>query len=244
MCTVTYIPQPGNAFILTSNRDEQISRNVSSTSIASISQHKTILFPKDPLSGGTWIAVSSQNRVACLLNGALVKHAHQPPYRKSRGLVMLDLFKYQHVHAFIEKYDLDQIEPFTLVIADSAKLFEFHWDGNKRHVKELDTEQPHIWSSVTLYDPDMIEDRQRWFNKWLKESTNKGPEEVIEFHHFGGQGNSHYGYVMNRDNKVQTLSITSIIKDDRSASMEHHDLINQTLSREHIEFYEANMESN
>ncbi|MBK9018424.1 MAG: NRDE family protein [Saprospiraceae bacterium] len=39
----------------------------------------SLIFPRDTAAGGTWIAASDTNRVACLLNGAFVKHKHQPP---------------------------------------------------------------------------------------------------------------------------------------------------------------------
>ncbi|MEO0339976.1 MAG: NRDE family protein, partial [Bacteroidota bacterium] len=89
MCTVTFIPQQGQDFILSSNRDEQASR--SPQGLSRIDQfQKELLFPRDTEAGGTWIAASNKDQVVCLLNGAFELHHRQPPYRKSRGIMVLE----------------------------------------------------------------------------------------------------------------------------------------------------------
>ena len=50
-----------------------------------------ILFPKDPAGGGSWIAVNETRMHGVLLNGAIRAHQPEAPYRKSRGLILLDL---------------------------------------------------------------------------------------------------------------------------------------------------------
>ena len=69
MCTVTYIPRGKNQFILTSNRDENHSRNTSLLETRLLGT-QPVSFPVDPISGGSWIAISQSNRVACILNAA------------------------------------------------------------------------------------------------------------------------------------------------------------------------------
>ncbi|MGL1516781.1 NRDE family protein, partial [Vibrio parahaemolyticus] len=49
-------------------------------------------FPKDPDGGGTWIALKENGDVAILLNGAFENHIPAYPYRRSRGLIFLDIF--------------------------------------------------------------------------------------------------------------------------------------------------------
>ena len=50
-----------------------------------------IIFPKDPKAGGTWYAIDEFGTILVLLNGADEKHKVQLPYRKSRGLIVLDI---------------------------------------------------------------------------------------------------------------------------------------------------------
>src|SRR5437773_862042 len=90
MCTVTFIPQGDTAFI-THNRDEKSSRAKAIAPKQYIINGYALLFPRDSAAGGTWIAVNESGAAAVLLNGGFVKHPYRPPYRKSRGLVFLDI---------------------------------------------------------------------------------------------------------------------------------------------------------
>ena len=55
MCTVTYIPTPEGC-IITSNRDEKITRERALSPQEYLIDGKKIIFPKDPKAGGTWVA--------------------------------------------------------------------------------------------------------------------------------------------------------------------------------------------
>src|SRR5688500_10833072 len=100
MCTVTFIPSKQGMF-LTSNRDEKNLRaSAVYPAVYEFSSGKTI-FPKDADAGGTWIAVHQNGNAIVLLNGGLFKHIPAPPYRKSRGLIVLDLIdSYEPYQAF------------------------------------------------------------------------------------------------------------------------------------------------
>jgi uncharacterized protein with NRDE domain len=47
--------------------------------------------PEDPKAGGTWYVVDENGTVLVLLNGAEEKHTIKLSYRKSRGLIVLDI---------------------------------------------------------------------------------------------------------------------------------------------------------
>ena len=129
-----------------------------------------ISFPRDPQAGGTWIASTDENYTLCLLNGAFKKHQWDPPYRLSRGLVLLDFFKYNDPNKFRTAYNFSDVEPFTLLIIGSVSnnsTEELRWDGQKIHHTELDPAKPFIKSSVTLYDDDTIRFKRDLFNKWV-----------------------------------------------------------------------------
>jgi uncharacterized protein with NRDE domain len=113
MCSVSYLPNPECGFILTSNRDESIHRQALQPQ-KYIYRDTEIVFPKDSQVLGSWIACSEHIAV-CLLNGAEEAHVHQPPYRKSRGGVLLDLLVEKNIHDFHENYNLIDIEPFLLI---------------------------------------------------------------------------------------------------------------------------------
>ena len=95
--------------MLTSNRDENAARSPQHLDREEIgpkgASGARLVFPRDTAAGGTWIAASDSNRVVCLLNGAFEKHHHRPPYRRSRGLMVLDFFRFATSVAFFEKYN-------------------------------------------------------------------------------------------------------------------------------------------
>lgn len=241
MCTVTYIPQAGNQFILTSNRDESAKR--SSQEIATQSNKGVdLIFPRDKTAGGTWIAVANTDRIVCLLNGAFDKHQHQPPYRKSRGIMVLEFFNYHNAPFFFKEYDFKGMEPFTMIILENEQLFEFRWDETKIHIVKLDRNRPHIWSSSTLYSDEIKKKRKEWFGNWQLENKFN-LEDIINFHKNAGEGNPEYDLVMNRNNIVQTVSITSIIKNHHRIELQYHDLIHSTFQQKEIKLQREFLES-
>jgi len=235
MCTVTYIPRGKNQFILTSNRDENHSRNTSLLETRLLGT-QPVSFPVDPISGGSWIAISQSNRVACILNGAFEKHHHNPPYKRSRGLILLDYFIAPGITQFIERHDFEGIEPFTMIIYEQDLLVELRWDGALKHTRNVSLNTPHIWSSSTLYDQSTRTKRVNWFEKWWKETQNPDINDLLQFHRHGGEPDATNGFVMNRNNKVQTLSITGIEKRRSTAILHHHNLINNTTIQRPIYF--------
>lgn len=227
MCTVTYLPLADGGFILTTNRDEQAARKSALPPGKYYLNDKSVFFPKDQQAGGTWIVTSHHQFTLCLLNGAYVKHERKENYKWSRGQVLLDFFHYNDVNLFAKEYDFDGIEPFTLIIVDEKEkldLYEMVWDGEKIHLDEKDAGKEIIWSSVTLYEPQVIEARKKWFVRWLEEHSPKRRNEIIDFHRFAGDGNPENNVLMNRNNKIKTVSITSVFKSNSVTTMEYFDL--------------------
>lgn len=223
MCTVTYIPSKDGAFI-TSSRDEQQGRPPALVPEGYTGQTGRLLYPKDTLAGGTWFAVHEKGTALVLLNGARQRHIPQPPYRKSRGLVLLELADNWQILSAFNCLNLKNIEPFTLILLEEGTLFECHWDGTGKTVKPLDATLPHIWSSVTLYDPPVISQRRQWFEQWLEGYPVPDPENVLQFHCFSGDGDPYHDVLMNRDGKVLTVSITSLHLTANHARMSYLDI--------------------
>lgn len=229
MCTVTLIPKENNDFILTSNRDEAPNRKSLPLEFYKKNGAK-VLFPMDELSGGTWIGLSEKNRVVCVLNGGFAKHGFRESYRKSRGVVTLNFLESENITATIQTYNLDDIEPFTMVIVDwntVLKFYELVWDGKVKHFKELPLE-PKIWSSTTLYTDTMKAERFQWFEDF-KSKNSLNAQSLLKFHKTTETGNKDYGVVMNRG-FVKTTSITQIEKFSESLEMCCESLQDNTIS--------------
>ncbi len=228
MCTVTYVPIK-KEYYLTSNRDESALRGEVEWPSLKKSSAYNLLYPRDKAGNGTWIAADDQNRVVCLLNGAFQRHVRKDHYRFSRGRVVLEIFTYSKIGDFYESYDLTDIEPFTLVIVWYGKLFEFKWDGNKKFMKNLDPNLPHIWSSVTLYNPEMIRLREQWFRHWLEKPGIINRDKILSFHQSEISDDPAINIKMKRQN-VQTLSVTSLFSTQEQMSAVYFDLINKEIS--------------
>lgn len=227
MCTVTIIPKGKNDFVLTSNRDEAPNRISLSPDFYTI-QNTKMLFPKDEFAGGTWIGVSEKKRLICLLNGAFIFHERKVDYRISRGVVVNDLLASDNVVESIKNYDLNNIEPFTLVIADwneTLHFYELVWDGEEKHIINLPLE-PKIWSSSTLYTKSMKEERNLWFSDFKKKNILTA-SSLLQFHEFAGNSNEEYGVVMDRG-FVKTISITQVEKSNLNIEMRYSNLQNNT----------------
>jgi len=223
MCTVTYIPGKDGIF-LTSNRDEKSWREPAIPPKEYPFESGSILFPKDANAGGTWIAAHENGNAIVFLNGAFESHISEPPYKKSRGIVLLDLINSNSPYKSFHSVNLNNIEPFTAIIFDKGYLFECRWDGSLKHSETLNQEEPHIWSSSTLYDRQVREKRKSWFDEWLKKMSQIALNDILQFHRFTGDGDLHNDLMMNRDGKVGTVSITSLQLAGQKISMHYLDV--------------------
>ena len=221
MCTVTYLPLGNNDFILTSNRDEQPSRETLEPK-EYLEDNVVLKYPKDILAGGTWIGMSSKNRLVCLLNGGFQSYVREASYRMSRGVIVKAILKSDDFESDINDFNFEGIEPFTIVLVDwngDLKTYELVWDGKQKHYTKL-KQEPRIWSSSTLYTKEEKGLRNDWFAYWLKNNKDFKQEEILKFHlnsDFGTPGNS----PRMKRSYVETVSITSVIKVGNTTTMSY-----------------------
>lgn len=224
MCTVSYLPLPHQGFIITSNRDEAPHRNAIGV-LQKAAGTRTLLYPVDPAAGGSWFCAADDGHVACLLNGAYVPFVPDPQYTESRGTVLLNVLTHDSVELFAASYDFTRTAPFTLVVAGHDTLHELTWDGDHTSLRTLNSREPAFWSSVTLYPADVRNRRRALFDRWLSEHSVMRQEEIMHFHRYGDNGDTWNGFVMNRNERVKTLSITSALCDQDGLHLVHEDLI-------------------
>lgn len=226
MCTVTFVRSNGR-IIITSNRDEQVLRPNAIEPKNYTLNNKNLIYPKDPKAGGTWYVIDENGNVLVLLNGAAEKHQILENYRKSRGIIVLDIMSSLSPILAWDQIDLDAIEPFTLVLFENQNLYQLRWDGNNKGKLSLDTNHNYIWSSATLYPKEIRENRARWFFDYMNSKTEFSENEMFNFHRYTENGNSENGLVINRNDFLKTLSITQTIIENKEVNMKHYDLINQ-----------------
>lgn len=227
MCTVTFIRVADKIYI-TSNRDEKHWRSNALAPAVYPFTSGNLLFPKDGDAGGTWIAAHENGNAIVFLNGGFIRHTPKPPYRKSRGLILLDLLNTPNPVIGFKNMSLIQIEPFTAVLWSNGQLCECRWDGQQKYTASLPVTEPHIWSSATLYDEAVVEKRKSWFNKWLRQNKQPSPDDILHFHQFTGDGDTHNDLRMNRNGQVFTVSVTLLALTDEMTQMQYLDLKNNT----------------
>ena len=198
MCLVSYVPRNGQ-IVLTSNRDESISRQKPLPVDSYAHSNKTLTYPKD-IAGGTWITHDNNSNAIILLNGAHKKHVRASSYRKSRGLIVLELMSAPDSLQAWQDIDLQDIEPFTLVHFTDSKLYDHVWDGIAKVTTEMDTTKAHLWMSATLYTRDYYKNIQKRFEAL----DHMDADKVDAFH------SSHLYEDNGQDHIIPTIKTVSI----------------------------------
>lgn len=223
MCTVSFYKDKQQT-IITSNRDEHHSRPQSfAPSIYNTKEHQ-LIFCKDAQANGTWMVLRNDGVAIVLLNGAFERHAINPPYKKSRGLVLLDIINEKDCLQKYIEYDLTNIEPFTIIIYNNHSLHECIWNGNEKFITEKPTEEKYIWSSVTLYDKPFRDKKHELYQQLIQSKEEINNEDILQFHH--SKQDTENGFVINRNNQLLTFSVTQIVLTNTLATFYHHDIIN------------------
>ncbi len=236
MCTVTYMPKTiEGSFILTSNRDEREYRPTLPPQTYT-NGNVRIAYPKDEKAGGSWIAMNDSANINCLLNGGIVAHQKQEHHTKSRGTVLLDFTASRlSIHDFFAQNNLENVEPFTIVALKHSNgiiqnLTEFIWDGNDKHFRQLKTNSPYIWSSVTLYNEEHRKIRKEWFELFYNEHRgNITKEKIVDFHSSNHTADNSINVIMQREGGLKTVSITQVLTIDNKVKMIYSDLLNNTI---------------
>ena len=231
MCTVVYISQSDKK-ILTSLRDETPNRHTITNPANFVAENTTYVSPIDPQGGGTWLGINNKGNAIILLNGGFEKHEQKVKYRKSRGLIVKELLENEFPLIEWMLMDLSEIEPFSLIVFSDAVLFQLVWDGNIKHKFRLNEHSCYIFSSSTLYSQNAKTDREYMFKNWVDNNKTITENSIMEF--FKSSNDSENGFIINRHEKVKTLSFTYIEINDKGLHLNYHDLLTNTISHNYI----------
>lgn len=216
MCLVSFVPMDDH-ILITSNRDESIQRQEPQPIQIYKHNNHNLTYPKD-VAGGTWISHDDKQNAMVLLNGGFENHRRQPPYRKSRGLIFLELFSSDNPQEAWSAIDLDNIEPFTLIhFSNERILVENVWDGHSKTTTELDSTIRHLWMSTTLYKRDYFKEIKDTFMSL----TNLTEKEVFDFHNNYYYENNTQGFLIPQ---IRTVSISTIQISQTQSSLVSKDL--------------------
>lgn len=222
MCTVVFIPHKNKQYFA-SLRDESPIRPRAIAPKLYKNAQANYLMPKDALACGTWVGINEFKNVIILLNGGFKNHKKKETYLKSRGAIVNELLLSVMPVIDWQLMDLSNIEPFTLVVWSDNNLFELVWNGFKKHRNMLDSSSSYIWSSSTLYSSESKNNREEWFKNWIAMMPQITKLSVFDF--FKSSSDIENGFIINRNEKVKTLSYSFIeLHNTNAASLDYFDL--------------------
>ena len=236
MCTVSFYKNKTQT-IITSNRDEHHSRAKALPPKVYQTEKLQLIYCKDAQANGTWMTLRNDGTTIVLLNGALERHKLNPPYKKSRGLVLLDIINEENCLQKYKDNDLTTIEPFTIIIYHNQLLHECIWNGDEKFITKKSTEENHIWSSVTLYDEEFRNRKRDLFQQLVQTKDELSTDDILQFHH--SKQDLENGFIINRNQQLLTFSVTQVVLSKTENTFYHHDIIDdKTYSITQNEFIE------
>ena len=220
MCTLSYLPLE-NGYFVVNNRDESPLRGQAHEPQIFALNGRQVLAPIDSEGLGTWIGVNDSGKLACLMNGAFEVHIKQSHYRKSRGKITLEFLQANDDLNYFDELDLDNIEPFTLILIDNSNIKVLRWDAVDKHIEILSNDKAYNWSSATLYDSKTISERRTFFDQY--NSTFAEQKEKLVAWHKDEIINS--PSILLKRPEVASISITTISKGHEGFELNYEDLL-------------------
>ena len=221
MCTVAFIPGKSGS-ILASLRDENPARAAAlAPAIYHEGEHGYVMC-EDPAGGGTWAGFNDTGSAIALLNGAFEAHKPAPPYRMSRGRIVRSLLASTMPVVEWMLADMDEIEPYTLIVFTDGRLFRLTWDGVEKHRLALDERTSHIFSSATLYDAAAAQMRRDHFENWMVMDPPVNRLSLMGF--FKNVKDMQNGFIIDRGERMKTLSMSYMELSTENYSYYYYDL--------------------
>lgn len=200
MCTLTWEILPGG-YELHFNRDESRLRAKAIPPEISIKSKTSVIMPRDPEAGGTWISLNEYGVGLCLLNNYQAERTH--PGSLSRGLLVnaisLSSSTLEATRLMADQ-DVSAYSPFDLLIfSPDEQTLRISWNGHK--LTRSSPTDPFLSSSG--FDTEtVIAGRKAQFQQFAN-------PVLADFHQSHIPARSAYSVCMHRDD-AQTLSYSKL----------------------------------
>ena len=134
------------------------------------------------------------------MNGGIEKPTVlKEKYRKSRGIILLDLLRYDSVNEFIATEILSDIAPFTIFVFErqNKNAYLLYWNEKDLIVDDVSSQAIVTWCSSTLY----LRNRRNDIDEIFKKNYDLNSDEILQLHD---------QLKMNRGDLYDFLATTSI----------------------------------
>lgn len=224
MCTVTVIPT-ADGVRLACNRDELRSRPAALPPALATFGPQRALLPVDPVSGGTWIAVSDAGLIVALLNrnAGTTRQRNTAP-RRSRGAIIPALLRCGSLQEALEQalaLEAAAFAPFRLVLVDRRVLAEVVSDGAAVHqpVQPAALAAPRLFTSSGLGDELVAGPRAALFVALFTDAARWAAAQDA-FHRHQWPESPHLSVRMSRA-EARTVSHTCITLRSKQADLSY-----------------------
>ncbi len=204
MCTLTVVPLALGAVRVAFNRDESRTRAAGLPPLVQQFENRAAVLPRDPLSGGTWIAVNDAGLALAVLNVNLPdrdRSAPKPP--RSRGEVIPTLLECDSPSAALaacERLNYCEFAPFRLVLIGGGLVADVRWDSREPMVmSRLVGGKPLLFTSSGLGDHLVEGVRRDLFDQMFMDGSHTWESAQHAFHRHKWPGREHLSVNMARD---------------------------------------------
>ncbi len=223
MCTVTVVAA-GDTVRLVCNRDELRSRPAALLPrVTPVGRHRAI-FPVDPVSGGTWVAVNDAGLVLTLLNAYSTEPSRESGPLRSRGTIIPSLLHHGMLPAVIEqaaRIDATRYAPFRLVLGARQEWAELRSDGQEvRLIARAELDQPLLFTSSGLGDDRVEGPRRQLFDELVRSSDEPFRQQEL-FHRHRWPERPQLSVAMQRPD-ARTVSQTHVCLGPDQVTLTYH----------------------
>ncbi len=207
MCTLSWMATT-EGLTLCFNRDESIARPLAEAPRLHAGEAHSFLAPRDPLGGGTWLAVRADGIALALLN----HYGAQPPSapKHSRGLIVWQLAAAADPADAWQRLtrSLDGVAPFHLIHLRRNAVRIESWDGLALSSRQA-TWPTGMISTSSSNDPNVLPRRNRAFKKMTEKNGPLTDTDLMRFHEGAHDGDPHSSVWMDRGER-RTVSQSRI----------------------------------
>ncbi len=223
MCTVTLVPRP-DGFRLAVNRDELRARPAAETPHVRRHGERQAIYPIDPPSGGTWVAVNDAGVAFTLLNRTVDGAPPRPDANRSRGEIipaLLGADRATDAWALLEQLGPADFTLFRLLIVDAQNAVVARHEGDRfTHTVRARPNAPMMLTSSGLGDAVVEPPRRALFDSWFGGDARDWADQQRAFHRHAWPDRRPLSVNMSRDD-ARTVSCSFLDVTARRVEMRY-----------------------